>query len=314
MLLALALASASALAAVPLVHSGGSAADAVAATVAATGLPADQLDPVPLDPVLSAAPRAVGAAALRHCAGEPTRAPDIRAHVVRAESAWRDGDVRGAMDHLDLGIARLGCLSEKVDVVAVTRLFLLRGGLLARDGRADDARAELVTALGFTPDATWDEWLPSDGRALLDELQAAPGAATLTVAPVNPSTGPWVDGHAPMDGGPFTLRPGLHLVQAATPKGIKSAWMTVEGDATLVLPASFRAPVLGGLSESQRQLAIARLLQATQDAPAVYAAGDGGVWLVSYEGELPVVTVLAAPPAPEPEDDKKRKKDRKRRR
>jgi hypothetical protein len=312
-LLALVIGLAPAHAAVPLVHSGATAADAVAATVAATGLPPEQLAPVSLKTVLSAAPRAVGAAALRHCAGAATRGPEVRAHVVRAEAAWRDGDERGAMDQLDLGIARLGCLTEKVDTVAVTRLFLLRGGLLARAERPEDARAELVTALGFTPAAVWDEWLPSDGRSLLDTLHAEPAAATLTVAPMRPSTGPWVDGHAPMDGGPFSLRPGLHLVQAATPKGIRSAWMTVEGDATLVLPASFRAPVLGGLSESQRWLGVARLLESTQQAEAVYAAADGGVWLVSFEQAEPVVTVLAAPPVPEPDDGKKRRrKDRRR--
>jgi len=312
-LLTLALGMAPAHAAVPLVHGGetaADAADAVAATVTATGLPPEQFAPVSLKPLLASPPRTVGAAALRHCAGAPTRGPDVQAPVVRAESAWREGDVRGAMDQLDLGIARLGCLAEKVDSVAVSRLFLLRGGLQARAGRPDDARAELVTALGFTPDAGWDEWLPSDGRPLLDALADEPAGVTLAVAPMRPSTGPWIDGRSPLDDGTFSLRPGLHLVQAATPRGIRSAWMTVDGDATLVLPASFREPVLGGLSEPHLRLGVARLLQSTQQADAVYAVADGGVWLVSFEGDEPVVTVLASPPVPDPDEGKRRRRRR----
>ncbi len=57
-------------------------------------------------------------------------------------------------------------------------------------------------------------------------------------------------------------------------------------------------------------LGVARLLESTQQADAVYAAADGGVWLVSFEGDEPVVTVLASPPVPEPDEGKRRRRRR----
>lgn len=303
---------AAALAGVPVVHDGGAAGVAAAAVAARTGVPVSELDPRTLDSLLALQPTTVGAAVLRHCAQASTRAVDLRNYGVRAEAAWRQGSPEDAMDQLDLGIAGLGCLSERVEPAVAGRMFLLRGALLARDGQVDAARNELVTGLGLLPDAAWDEWLPSDGRAILDALREQAPTATLWVAPSDAAAGPSVDGRTVVGAGPLLLQPGLHLIQVPSTAGLRSAWLTVDGDAALVVPGSYRRPVLEDLADPALRPDVERLLQAGLGTQPVYVVGGGGIWLVAVEGGKAVTTTLVEVPAPAPVEEKgwRRKKGR----
>ena len=298
---ALGLVPAVAAAGVPLIHDDTDPQVAMVAVVHGTGLPADQLDPIALSEVLQARPSVVGAGALRHCAGAASRNTDVRAHLVRAEAAWREGDYRGAMDQADLGIAGLGCLSERVERPEAARLFLLRGGLIARDGHDDAAREELRTALALSPRVQWDEWLPSEGRVLLAQVRAEPAEIALGVAPESMSVGPWLDGSDPTDGG-FTARQGLHLVQVPGTGGLATAWLTLEADAVVVVPRSFRPPVLSLLADPATRSDVERLVQAASRGMPAYVASGGGVWLLTFEDGVPQTETLVEPPPP-PADD-----------
>lgn len=296
-----------ALAALPVVYDAGTPAEAIAAAVAGTGLPADQFEARPVSELLRASARAYGGGTLRHCAGAPTRGPDLRAHAVRAEAAWRDGDAAAALDQLDLGIAALGCLTERVEPGIAARMFLLRGGLFAMNGDMGAARAELQTALGLDPAATWAGSLPPDGAPLLDEVRAIAADAPVGVLPAARSAGPWLDGHAPGDDG-FQVRPGLHLLQAPSTAGLQTAWLTVEGGAKVVLPGSYRGAVLPRLGVEAERAEVERLLQTTLGAPAAYVVSGGGVWLVTFEGDAPATEQLVAPPAAADDGKKRRRK------
>jgi hypothetical protein len=295
---------------VPVVHDGGAAGVAMAAVAARTGVPVTELEPRSLDSLLVLQPTAVGAAVLRHCAQATTRAVDLRNYGVRAEAAWRQGTPEDAMDQLDLGIAGLGCLSERVEATVAGRMFLLRGGLLARDGQTDAARNELVTGLALLPDAVWDEWLPSDGRVILDELRLQAPTASLWVAPGDAAAGPGVDGRTVVGTGPLLLQPGLHLVQVPSTAGLRSAWLTVDGDAALVVPSSYRRPVLQDLADPSLRPDVERLLQAGLGAQPAYVVAGGGIWLVAVEDGKPVTTTLVEVPAPAPVEEKGRRKNR----
>jgi hypothetical protein len=301
-------ASSTAWAALPLVYDAGTPAEAVATAVAGTGLPADQFEPRPVSAVLTASARAFRGGTLRHCAGAPTRGPDLRAHAVRAEAAWREGDAAGALDQLDLGIAALGCLTERVEPAVAARMFLLRGGLFARNGDAGAAKAELQTALALDPEAAWSASLPPDGAPLLDLVRAVAEDAPVDVLPAVRSAGPWLDGHDPVDGG-FSVRPGLHLLQAPSTAGLQTAWLTVEAGATVVLPSGYRGAVLPMLGDAAARPEVERLLQTTLGAPAAYVVSGGGVWLVTFDGDAPVTEQLVAPPV-EDVGKKRRRKQR----
>ena len=302
-----------AIAGIPLVYDADPAAAAAAADLAArsTGLPDDQFDPVALDGLLKGLPEVVGDAVVRHCAGPPTRAPELLANTVRAESAWQQGDAIVAMDELDLGISGLGCLSDRVDPGVMSRLFLLRGGLLARGGRPDEARAELRTALSVSATRAWPEGFPAEGAALFAEIQTEPGRVPLHLAPAASGAAPVVNGATMPAGSPLQLRPGLHLLQIPSTAGLRSAWLTVSGPATLVVPTSYRRPVLERLADPERRPEVALPLLSTLDSPAVYVTHHGGLWLLSAQGTDPQITVLVEPSEEAKETGKKGKKDKK---
>lgn len=282
---------------IPLVYDADPAAAPAAADLAArsTGLPDSQFDPVALDGLLKGLPEVVGDAVVRHCAGSPTRASDLLANAVRAENAWQKGDPIVAMDELDLGIGGLGCLSDRVDPGVMSRLFLLRGGLLARGGRPDEARAELRTALSVSATRAWPEGFPAEGAPLFLEIQAEPDRVPLHLAPAATGAAPVVNGATMPAGSPLQLRPGLHLLQVPSTAGLRSAWITVSGPATLVVPTSYRRPILEHLTDPEQRPEVALLLLSTLDSPAVYVTHHGGLWLLSAQGTDPQITVLVEP-------------------
>lgn len=312
--------------AVPLVYDGLPAAEAQAEAAKGTGLPADQLEPVALDQLLQRPAGATGGATLRHCAGAPTTGAAVRAHLQRADVALRAGDSVAAADHLDLGLTALGCLGERVEPPVAARLFLLRGALAAARGAPEVAQDELRTALSFAPSLAWDSALPGDG-ALLEAERAAhfacaappscPSGAPLRVAPAARSAGPWLDGRAlPAGELAAPAPPGLHLLQVASTAGLRSAWLTLSGPATVALPGAYRRPITpqgqsAGAPPQAQMDDLRALLGATlPGAGAAYLLAGGGLWLVGLDPAAPAaegLTTLRAPPAPAPADEKKRR-------
>jgi len=296
---------------VPVVWDTGTSTEVLSFVAQRTGLPPDQLEPRPLDGLLQQPATTLGLGALRHCATTPTQVPQIRAFLVRAEAAWRSGDAPGAMDQADLAVAGLGCLKERAEIPVATRIFLLRGGLLAYIGQTDIAREEMRTALSLQADAVWDAALPPQGAALLDEVRPEVQAHALALAPHTTTGGPWVDGRDPAaDGSPWVLRPGLHLVQVPSTAGITSSWLTLNGDTLLVVPSAYRRPVLGRLAVPTDRTDIERLLQATLGNEGIYVANGGGLWLVGVEDGVPVTTTLVEPPPPPAPVEERKKKRR----
>ncbi len=292
-----------ALAGVPVVYDGEAAA-ALEQTAQRTGLPAEQLEAVALQELLESPPQALGRAVMRHCAGELTDMSAVRTELVRAEGAWSRGEVGEAMDHADLGVAAAGCLRELAETATLSRLFLLRGALAAAGGDADQARAELSSALAFEPDLDWVESFPAAGAAELAELRLEPLELALTVVPGGGSGGPWLDSRPVAERGEQRpIRPGLHLAQATGSGGIRSAWLVVEGEATLVLPGSYRQPVLERLADPDTRGEVEALLQATlPDFRAAYVASGGGLWLVTAEdGDIQTTELLPLEEAEEEE-------------
>lgn len=275
---------------VPLVYDGGVGSELAAAASQRTGLPVEQLEPTDLNTLLKALPRTLGQATLRHCAGAPTRVSELRASAVRAEAWLREGKEANALDELDLAIAGLGCLSERVEVSTASRLFLLRGVMLA-GGDPEAARAELRTALSFSESVSYDSWLPPAGLPLFEEVKAETVRVKLQIAPA--SAGPAVNGVTVAAS--VELRTGLHLVQIPSTAGLRSAWLTIAGEAALVVPGAYRRPVLERLAGEDRG-EIERLLQATLGGEPAYVSVSGGLWLVSDEGTV----TLVAPPVVEP--------------
>ncbi len=266
-----------------------------------TGLPLSQLDPVSVTELLEIPPRALGDAVIRHCAGEPVRMVDVRTEQVRAAAAWSRGDTLAAMDHLDVAVARLSCLSELVDPEVVAGLFLLRGGLLAHAGEEAAAAQELDSALAFDATVAWHDRYPVAGESLLVAARARRSDITITVYPPGGSSGPWIDGRIVK--GELAVRSGLHLVQSASTAGIRSAWLVVGSDAALVVPSSYRRTVLSTMTDPAQHTRVAALLQATLPGmSAAYVASGGGLWLITIEGASPHTTELIAPPPPEPSE------------
>ncbi len=296
---------------IPLVYDGEVSADVVERAARGTGLPDTQFDPVTLEALLKGPPQTLGSAVVRHCSGPPTRAADLLANAVRAENAWQKGDPIVAMDELDLGIGGLGCLAERVDPAIMSRMFLLRGGLLARGGHPDEARAELRTALSLSATRDWPANFPAEGAPAFAEVQAEPERVPLQLAPSSSGAAPSVDGATMPAGSALQLRPGLHLLQVPSTAGLRSAWLTVEGPSTLVVPSSFRRPILEQLSDPSKRDDVGMLLLATLDVQAVYVAHTGGLWLVSEEGGTLSTTTLIEPSAAAPAPPKKGKKGKK---
>src|SRR5262245_57688433 len=103
-------------AAIPVVLDGVDGTASVTRVAQKTGLPATQFGPAGLDQLLTADPGVLGDATIRRCSKDPSTNLDLQAELVRAESAWTsDRSASGAMDHLDLLVARMGCLGELVD-------------------------------------------------------------------------------------------------------------------------------------------------------------------------------------------------------
>ncbi len=277
------------MAGVPVLHDGDPAA-ALAALVDQTGLPADQFSPQDLAAVRKLAPRVVGAATLRHCAGAGSRNAALRAHQVRAEAALRAGDAAVAQDHLDLGIAGLGCLTEPVEARVAARLFVLRGAMLASQGETERARGELQTALALDPAVQWLGGVAEAHAGRLDAVRAVAPAAELTISPPPRGAAPWVDGRPVQTG--VVLRPGLHLVQVPATSGLRSAWLTIDGDAALVVLEAQRAPALEGIAARPPDRHALWLVQAAADSDSAYVVHAGGIWLVELTDARPRVTEL----------------------
>ncbi|MCK6507613.1 hypothetical protein L6R53_30315 [Myxococcota bacterium] len=303
-----------ALAGVPVVVDGGDAAAVPARVSERTGLPVDQLALVELSSLLDDPPQALGDAVMRRCAGAPTRMEAVRADLVRAEAAWTRRDRVTAFDHLDLAVAQLGCLGELVDREVAARTFLLRGALLAERGQPEAAQGELRTALAFDPELAWTGAFPVEGEVLLAEQRAQPDELTVRVVPAGTSSGPWIDGRTVGgDGAVVAVGPGLHLAQHPSPAGIRSAWLVVGGDTTLVLPGSFRRPVLEALAEPATREPVQALLQATLPGfQAAYVSHQGWLWLLTLAGDQVETSELVVPPPPVEEEPARgrKKKDK----
>jgi hypothetical protein len=301
----------------PVVHDGGVPTEVIATVSSRTGLPTTQLDSIPLDTLLGAPPQALGGAVVRRCTKGPTQNAAVESEVVRAEAALVvNTDVVGAMDHLDLAVAELGCLGELVDTETAARVFLMRGALGA-ETEEETARGEMRTALAFDREVAWHDKLPEAGKKLLEEERANPATHRLDVAPASSSSGPWLDGRAVVVGSlGTTVQQGLHLVQYGTSTGIRSAWLVLGGDASLVIPGSFRRPVVERFADKEAWPEVQALVAAAiPDFFAAYVYHGGGLWLVSKDEGMVSTTEIAAPPPPPPPPEegkgKKAKKDKK---
>jgi len=298
------------------VHDSGDVTDVLRQVSHRTALPMDQLKGVHINELTSRPPTVAGAGALRHCATKPIRANDIRALQLRAEVAWRDGERQHAIDQLDLGITQLGCLTDRVDRKVATRMFLLRAGMLAEAGESTDAHEELRSALAMSPDAAWDDKLPSAGRELLEQVRQEPESAKVSVSPTL-TTAPWVDGQPIPNALPLPRRVGLHLAQVPSTSGLQSAWLTLDGAATIVVPAGFRGDVLAGMADETSRQHLLKLFEATVGDKPTYVHWHNALWLITRDDAGPHVEVLEAPAAEEtlaPDKKPDKKKDRARRR
>ncbi len=155
------------------------------------------------------------------------------------------------------------------------------------------ARGELRTALAFAPSLVADPDTPEVVAAWLETQRAEPAAVTLSLFPAQSPSGPWIDGLAVTESA-RSLRPGLHLAQYAGPRGVASAWLLVDGQASLVLPASYRRPVLQSITDPATRDGVEALVAAaTPDAHAVYVTVNGGLWLLTPEGGEWMTTEIA---------------------
>ncbi len=299
----------SAFAGIPLVYDTTLPNEVLEQAAARTGLPASQFDLVTLESLLKGPPRVLGSAVLRHCSGNPTRAAELLGHAVRGEAAWQASDVALAMDELDLGIGGLGCLSERVDPAVAARMFLLRGGLLARAGEKEEAAAELRTAVSLGAPSSWPADLPSEGKPIFEDVQVEIFRVQLWIAPAGEGGIPAVDGQNVAE--VVLLRAGLHLLQMPSTAGLRSAWLTLDGESFLVLPGNFRRPILERLSDPAGQEGVEALIEAGLGHTAAYVAEAGALYLLSPEEQGLSTTVLVAPPPPPVQPEKKPKKGKK---
>lgn len=265
-----------------------------------TGLPGDQLDLIAFRDLIASPPAALGAAVMRHCAAEPVDMTALRTELSRAEGAWRLHDPQTAMDHLDLAVAWMSCLTVLAEPAPLARLFLLRGALLAQDGAAEEALDEVNTALAFDPDLAWDDTFPAEGEALLEAARASAIAHRISLTPPGTTSGPWLDGHL-ATGASIAVRSGLHLIQVASTAGLRSAWLFVRQDAALVIPTGYHRSDLTRIATVGDGDPLLTLLRGSfSDLAAAYVASGGGLWLVTVEGEEMSVSLLESPPVEEP--------------
>ncbi len=298
----------------PLVVEGVELESAAAEVVARTGLPRDQLHPVDVASLLDTPPQVVGDAVLRRCVHPPVEMEPARAELARAVAAQQSGDPMGALDHLDLAVASLGCLSELVDRAVAARIFLLRGAILASQQQIGDARSEFRTAVSFDPELTWRDDLPGGGHTAMTEERDRYKRHRVTAMPPSLVSGPWLGGQLVEDEG-MQVAEGLILAQYSSPAGIRSAWMVVSGDASLIIPEAYRSPVLERMAQPERQPEVALLLAGVlPDFAAAYVHhASGGTWLVVKEDQGLETTELVPPQVPEePEQPRRRRKRRQR--
>lgn len=276
-----------------------------------SGLPEEQLELVPLSEVLTRPAEALGKGVLRRCATSPTGMSTIKTALARAEAALREEDDRSALDQLDLAVAQLGCLSELAEPQVSARIFQLRGVLLGQEDE-DAGKSELRTALAFASELSWGVHEPRLGPELVQAVAEEPLPYVVHVSPPKRSSGPWLDGR-PVPGVGLDVRKGLHLLQYATPAGIRSGWLVVGGDVRVVLPMAYREPILAALQDPVAQAPVVDLLAAAlPDFKAAYVCHAGGLWLVSEVGEKIEVSELIPPPPPEePEEKGKGKRGKK---
>jgi len=301
--------------AVPIVHDRADPTELVDTVAGRTGLPRDQLRPVAMDELRDAPPEVLGEAVLRRCAGSPTTATGLRTSLARAEAAWSDNDALGAFDQLDLAVSEMGCLGELIEPSVAARVFQLRGALEAQRDQPLAASSEFRTALGFDPDLTWVTRYPGVAAPMFEAERESPRPHAIVVLPSGTTSGPWIDGQAlSAQGGRIAVSPGLHLVQHATPRGIRSAWLMVTGDAHLVLPESYREPILDAVLDPDRALEVAALLcAALPDFSAAYISHAEGLWLVTEGSEGPELAVVVEPPPPPPVEEEAGRRGRKER-
>jgi hypothetical protein len=300
---------------VALAHGGtpllveGEDREAAARDVSArTGLPRDQLDPLDISSLLDKPPQVIGDAVLRRCVRQPVGMEPARAELARAVVAQQSSDLVGALDHLDLAVASLGCLSELVDRTAAARIFLLRGAILSSQREIGGARSEFRTALSFDRDVSWDDSLPDSGHALLEEERDWSRRHRIIALPSELVSGPWLGGQE-LGAAGLEVADGLILAQYASPAGIRSAWMVVTGDASLLFPAAYREPVLERMAQPGGQREVELLLEATlPDFVAAYVHhASGGTWLVVMDAGVLETTELIPMELPgEPEPAKQR--------
>ncbi len=298
---------------VPVVFDGTDGAAVIAAAAQKSGLPTSELDPVPLDRLLRVPPQLLGDAVMRRCSGSPSTMAVVRADLARAEAAWVKKDTLAAIDHLDLAVTQLGCLSELVETAQAARVFMLRAELMLNGDSPDDAGGELRSAVAFAPDITWTA-TSVDGATILDEERAVEATAVVSVVPAGSGAGPWIDGRGFAAGSTeMRVTEGLHLVQHGTPAGIRSAWLRVGGDTTLVVPGNYRRPILDAILLPETRRPVEALLATTLPAfTAGYVSHAQGLWLVTLEDGVVATTEIAAPPPPPPPPDDGKKKKPKR--
>jgi hypothetical protein len=183
-----------------------------------------------------------------------------------------------------------------VEPAVAARLFQLRGGLLTHQGEAELARAELHSALSFAPELSWEPWMPPEAEALFAEIKAQSGTSRLTPLPAGAVSPPWVDGR-PISG-PTELRPGLHLLQISSTAGLRSSWLTVQGEARLVVPGSWRRPILERLADPGARPELAALMQAAFGEQSAYVAHGGALYLLTFEDGRADWEALITPPPP----------------
>jgi len=303
--------------ATPVVHDGGEGDAHVAAVVARSGLPQDQLRAVPVSEVFQRPPVTLGEAVVRRCAGIQATFAEARGDFVRAEASLTAEDEMATADHLDLAVAKLGCLSEVADGPTAAKVFLLRGALAAADKRTEDAKGELRTALSLDPNASWPPGYPVEGSHVLADVLADEERFILKVTP-EATSGPWIDGRDV--GADVPVRRGLHLAQHSARTGLSTSWLVVGGDATWALPDALPTSALDRFLPADDGTtdpgpAAHVLAGSFPDAAAVYVSHRGGLWLVQRVGAGVEIVELTPPAAPEPEaepdDGKKKKKDKK---
>jgi hypothetical protein len=304
---------------IPVVYDGGDAVAIVASVAERSGMATTDLVATSLADLIGGDALILGDGELRPCAHGPATAAEVDATVAEAEAAFAARAREKALDGLEIAVAQLGCLTEVVAPQVAARGFMVRAALLAEQGDEDGAREEVRTALSLDPDAAWPGGGTLDGEALLSAERAEPRGANLSLVPAADGDGTWIDGR-PVERGTTTLSlaAGLHLAQHDGKGGLRSAWVLVGGDATLLLPDGFPRPLLEGLADPDTRPQVEALVVALlPGVTTAYVSAGDGLWLVTVdeEGVLTIelgrpARVREAPREPAPAKPRARGKDK----